>query len=170
MHMEEKNFSELLEESLRVPDRGKIFKGKVVRVDDEEVFIDFGFKSEGIAPIDEFYGKNGGLKVNVGDEVEVILEKWRGEEGLPTLSKRRADLFKEYERLEQLFASGKLVTAKIIEKVKGGLIADVGDDPIKKGIPRGTERDTKKKGSFITKRGENHFMQGYKNRRPWSNC
>lgn len=126
--MEEKNFSELLEESLRVPDRGKIFKGKVVRVDDEEVFIDFGFKSEGIAPIDEFYGKNGGLKVNVGDEVEVILEKWRDEEGLPTLSKRRADLFKESERLEQLFASGKLVTAKIIEKVKGGLIADVGDD------------------------------------------
>src|SRR3989304_2317350 len=162
MHMAEKNFSELLEESLRVPDRGKIFKGKVVRVDDEEVFIDFGFKSEGIAPINEFYGKNGGLKVNVGDEVEVILEKWRDEEGLPTLSKRRADLLKESERLEQLFASGKLVTAKIIEKVKGG--------PIKKGIPRGTERDTKKKGSFITKRGENHFMQGYKNRRPWSNC
>jgi small subunit ribosomal protein S1 len=125
--MEQKNFSELLEESLRVPDRGKIFKGKVVRVDDEEVFIDFGFKSEGIAPIGEFYGKNGSLKVNVGDEVEVILERWSGEEGLPTLSKRRADLFKESERLEQLFNRGRLLTSKIIEKVKGGLIADVGE-------------------------------------------
>jgi small subunit ribosomal protein S1 len=125
--MEEKNFSELLEESLRVPDRGKIFKGKVVRVDDEDVFIDFGSKSEGIAPITEFYGKNGGLKVNVGDEVEVILEKWNGEDGLPKLSKRRADLFKESDRLEQLFNNGTVLTSKIIEKVKGGLIADVGE-------------------------------------------
>ncbi len=126
--MAQKNFSELLEESLNAPDRGKIFKGKVVRVDDEEVFIDFGFKSEGIAPIGEFYGKNGSLKVNVGDEVEVILERWRGEEGLPTLSKRSADLFKESERLEKLFNGGKLLNSKIVEKVKGGLIADVGED------------------------------------------
>jgi small subunit ribosomal protein S1 len=125
--MKEKNFSELLEESLRVPDRGKIFKGKVVRVDDEDVFIDFGSKSEGIAPITEFYGKNGGLKVNVGDEVEVILEKWNGEDGLPKLSKRRADLFKESDRLEQLFNNGTALTSRIIEKVKGGLIADVGE-------------------------------------------
>ncbi|MCI0455035.1 MAG: 30S ribosomal protein S1 [Candidatus Dadabacteria bacterium] len=126
--MEQKNFSQLLEESLNVPDRGNIFKGKVVRVDGEEVFIDFGFKSEGIAPIVEFYGKNGSLKVNVGDEVEVILERWRGEEGLPTLSKRRADLFKESERLERLFNGGKLLNSRIVEKVKGGLIADVGED------------------------------------------
>jgi small subunit ribosomal protein S1 len=125
---EEKNFSELLEESMRVPDRGQIFKGKVVRVDEEDVFIDFGFKSEGIAPIGEFYAKTGGSRVNVGDEVEVILEKWMGEEGVPTLSKRRADLLKESEKLERIHKGGRLVTAKIIEKVKGGLIADVGEE------------------------------------------
>lgn len=125
---EEKNFSELLEESIRVPDMGQIFKGKVVRVDEEDVFIDFGFKSEGIAPIGEFYAKNGEPKVNVGDEVEVTLDNWTGEEGVPTLSKRRADLIKESERLERIYESGKLVSAKPIEKVKGGLIADVGDE------------------------------------------
>lgn len=125
---EEKNFSELLEESMRVPDRGQVFKGKVVRVDEEDVFIDFGFKSEGIAPISEFYAKTGEPKVNVGDEVEVTLEKWTGKEGVPALSKRKADLIKESERLERIYESGKLVSAKPIEKVKGGLIADVGEE------------------------------------------
>ncbi len=125
---EEKNFSELLEESMRVPDRGQIFKGKVVRVDEEDVFIDFGFKSEGIAPISEFYAKSGELKVNVGDEVEVTLEKWTGKEGVPALSKRKADLIKESERLERIYKGGKLVNARLIEKVKGGLIADVGEE------------------------------------------
>jgi small subunit ribosomal protein S1 len=128
MMEEEKKFSELLEESMRVPDKGQILKGKVVRVDEEDVFIDFGFKSEGIAPIGEFYAKTGGPKVNVGDEVEVTLEKWTGEEGVPTLSKRRADLIKESERLERVYESGKLVSARPIEKVKGGLITDVGEE------------------------------------------
>ncbi|MGE5445787.1 MAG: 30S ribosomal protein S1 [Ignavibacteriales bacterium] len=128
MMEEEKNFSELLEESMRVPDRGQVFKGKVVRVDEEDVFIDFGFKSEGIAPISEFYAKTGEPKVNVGDEVEVTLEKWTGKEGVPALSKRKADLIKESERLERIYESGKLVSAKPIEKVKGGLIADVGEE------------------------------------------
>lgn len=125
---EEKNFSELLEESMRVPDRGQLFKGKVVRVDEEDVFIDFGFKSEGIAPISEFYTKTGELKVNIGDEVEVTLEKWTGKEGVPALSKRKADLIKESERLERIYKGGKLVNARPLEKVKGGLIADVGEE------------------------------------------
>jgi small subunit ribosomal protein S1 len=128
MMEEEKNFSELLEESMRVPDRGQLFKGKVVRVDEEDVFIDFGFKSEGIAPISEFYTKTGELKVNIGDEVEVTLEKWTGKEGVPALSKRKADLIKESERLERIYKGGKLVNARPLEKVKGGLIADVGEE------------------------------------------
>jgi len=124
---EEKNFAELLEESLNVPDKGKVFKGRVVRVDEEDVFIDFGYKSEGIAPIEEFYGKDGEPQVNIGDEVEVILEKWVDKEGIPKLSKKRADLIKESERLQRIREGGRLVNAKIIEKVKGGLIADIGE-------------------------------------------
>jgi small subunit ribosomal protein S1 len=125
---EEKNFSELLEQSINLPDRGQVFKGKVVRVDEEDVFIDFGFKSEGIAPIGEFYAKTGTAKVNVGDEVEVALEKWTGEDGVPILSKKRADLLKESKRLEQTYSDGKLISVRIIDKVKGGLIADVGEE------------------------------------------
>ncbi len=128
MAEEEKNFSELLEETLHVPGKGQIFKGKVVRIEGEDVFIDFGFKSEGIVPITEFYTRSGEPKVNLGDEVEVTLEKLTGNEGVPILSKRRADLIKESERLERIYESGKPVIAKPIEKVKGGLIADVGEE------------------------------------------
>ena len=127
MEEDEKEFAQLLEENLNVPDKGEIFKGRVVRVDKEYVFIDFGYKSEGIVPVDEFYGKNGEAGVTTDDEVDVILEKWVDIEGLPKLSKKSADLIRETERLQQIHEGGNLVTARIIEKVKGGLIADIGE-------------------------------------------
>ncbi|MGH7792188.1 MAG: S1 RNA-binding domain-containing protein, partial [Thermodesulfobacteriota bacterium] len=127
MEEDEKEFAQLLEENLNVPDKGEIFKGRVVRVDKEYVFIDFGYKAEGIVPVDEFYGKNGEAGVTTGDEVDVILEKWVDIEGLPKLSKKSADLIRETERLQQIHEGGNLVTARIIEKVKGGLIADIGE-------------------------------------------
>lgn len=127
MEEDGKNFAELLEENLNVPDKGEVFKGRVVRIDKEYVFIDFGFKSEGIVPVEEFYGKSGELEASTGDEVDVILEKWVDKEGLPKLSKKRADLTKESDRLQLVHESGNLVTARIIEKVKGGLIADIGE-------------------------------------------
>jgi small subunit ribosomal protein S1 len=124
---QETHFSEFLEERINVPDRGQIFKGKVVRVDKDDVFIDFGFKSEGVAPINEFYGKNGEPEVSIGDEVDVILEKWVDDSGLPKLSKKRADIMKEHERIEQIYQNEKLIRGNIKEKVNGGLIVDIGE-------------------------------------------
>ncbi len=121
---EEKNFAELVDESMNVPDQGRIFTGIVVRVDKEDVFIDFGSKSEGVAPTDEFYGKSGELEVEVGDEVEVLLEKY--DHGLPRLSKRKAGLLKENKAIQEKFDSGELIEVKVLQKVKGGFIADIG--------------------------------------------
>ncbi len=122
---EEKNFAELVDESMSAPDQGKLFTGIVVRVDKEDVFIDFGSKSEGVAPIEEFYGKSGDLEVEVGDEVEVMLERY--DHGLPRLSKRKAGLLKENKLIQDRFDSGELIQAKILQKVKGGFITDIGD-------------------------------------------
>ena len=124
---QETHFSEFLEESINVPDRGQIFKGKVVRIDKDDVFIDFGFKSEGVAPINEFCGKNGEPEVAIGDEVDVILEKWVDDSGLPKLSKKRADIMREHERIEQIYQDEKLIRGNIKEKVNGGLIVDIGE-------------------------------------------
>jgi len=127
--MEEKtSFSDLLEESINVPHEGKILKGKVVRVDEDDVFIDFGYKSEGIASLNEFYGKNGEPEVRIGDEVEVMLENWADNGELPKLSKKRADLLKEHERIEKIYKNSELISATVKEIVKGGLITDIGQN------------------------------------------
>ena len=121
---QEKNFAELVDESMNAPEQGKLFTGIVVRVDKDDVFIDFGSKSEGVAPTDEFYGKSGELEVEVGDEVEVILERY--DHGLPRLSKRKAGLQKENKVIQEKFDSGELIEAKVLQKVKGGFITDIG--------------------------------------------
>jgi small subunit ribosomal protein S1 len=122
---EDKNFAELVDESMNVPDKGKIFKTTVVRIDKDDVFLDFGSKSEGMAAIQEFYNKDGELAVQVGDEVEVVVESWINE-GFPRLSKTRAESIKENELLKDAYEKGELVKAVVKRKVKGGLIADVG--------------------------------------------
>lgn len=121
----EKNFAELVDESMNLPDKGKIFRGRVVRIDQDEVFLDFGSKSEGVAVIEEFYNKDGELAVEIGDEVEVVIESWINE-GFPKLSKTKAELLKENEILKDAYEKGRPVVAKVQRKVKGGLIADVG--------------------------------------------
>lgn len=122
---EEKDFAELVDESMNAPEQGKLFTGIVVRVDKDDVFIDFGSKSEGVAPTKEFFGKSGELEVEVGDEVEVMLENY--DHGLPRLSKRKAGLLKENKIIQDKFDSGELIPALIKQKVKGGFIVDIGD-------------------------------------------
>lgn len=123
--VDEKNFAELVDESMNVPDKGKIFNATVVRVDKDDVFLDFGSKSEGVAAVEEFYNKEGELEIEVGEEVEVVIESWINE-GFPRLSKTKAGFIKENEILKNAYEKGELVTAVVKQKVKGGLIADVG--------------------------------------------
>jgi small subunit ribosomal protein S1 len=123
---EEKDFAELVDESMNVPDKGKVFKGLVVRIDQDDVFIDFGSKSEGVVPIQEFYNKSGEPDVNIGEEVEVMFDNWANE-GLPKLSRIKAEQIRENKRIQECFDKGELVKARVTQKVKGGVIADVGD-------------------------------------------
>ncbi len=124
--VDEKDFAEMVDESMAVPDKGVAIKGIVVRIDQDDVFIDFGSKSEGAVSIKEFYNKKGELDIKIGDEVEVVFDNWVSE-GLPRLSKIKADLVKENRAIQESFEQGKLVQAVIQQKVKGGLIADIGE-------------------------------------------
>lgn len=123
---EEKDFAELVDESMNVPDKGNTFKGLVVRIDQDDVFIDFGSKSEGVVPIQEFYNKSGVPDVNIGEEVEVMFDNWANE-GLPRLSRIKAEQIKESKRIQECFDKGELIKARITQKVKGGVIADIGE-------------------------------------------
>jgi len=133
----EKGFSELFEESMsREVNDGDTFTGTVVKIDGTEVYVDFGFKSEGVVPLEEFADKDGRTAVEVGDEVEVVVDRWESDGGMPRLSKRKADQLREHKRFARSLETGELIEAVVVEKVKGGLIVDVGENsPVRAFLP-----------------------------------
>ena len=102
---DEKSFEELLNENLGTADedqKGRLVTGTVVRIDTDVVFVDLGLKSEGIIPIEEFRDKKGELDTEIGQEIEVLVEKTGSV--LPQVSKSKADLYKERDYINKAFS------------------------------------------------------------------
>ena len=106
----------------------KIVIGTVVEVRGEEVVIDIGYKSEGLVRIDEWRdeGENGSGIPKVGDTVEVILESVEDENGTISLSYRKAKRQKEWNEVLEKHKEGDVVTGKVLKKIKGGLLVNIG--------------------------------------------
>ncbi len=105
----------------------QIVQGTVVRVDSEGVLVDVGAKSEGFIPPKELSVQGeGGPILSVGDRIDVYVMKVEGDEGNILLSKKRADLALAWERMQQAFRAGTILHAMVVDKVKGGLVVDLG--------------------------------------------
>ena len=118
-----------LAENLKSIRRGEIVTGTVVQINENEVLVDVGGKSEGIIPLNELSLVNTGDPlegINVGDKIEVQVLRVENEDGNPVLSKKRADRRVAWESLEEAFENGTELKGKVIEVVKGGLLVDVG--------------------------------------------
>lgn len=116
-------------DSMQKLHRGAVVTGTVVKLTPDEVFVDLGWKSEGIISRSELSVApvtDPSEVVSVGDEIQVVVLRVENEEGNPVLSKRRADEEAAVERLEQLAESKQELQAKVTEVVKGGLLVDVG--------------------------------------------
>jgi small subunit ribosomal protein S1 len=103
---------------------GSVVRGTVVNVNDRGVVIDFGFKSEGLVPLEEFM-EQGEVTVKRGDEVEVLIKSMESQEGQPILSRADAVRMRAWDDLEKAYREGTSVRGKVIERVKGGLRVDV---------------------------------------------
>src|SRR5256714_407824 len=103
---------------------GSVVRGTVVGVNDRADVIDFGFKSEGAVPIEEFM-EGGEVTVKRGDEVEVLIKSMESQEGVPLLSRADAVRMRAWDDLEKAYRDGTPVRGKIVERVKGGLRVDV---------------------------------------------
>lgn len=102
-----------------------IIKGKVVNITDKDIIVNIGYKSEGMIPMAEFDGLEKGI--NIGDEIEVLLEAFEGDsDGIVQLSKRKADRIRGWENLVQTHNEGDVVKGLVIKKIKGGLLVDIG--------------------------------------------
>lgn len=103
---------------------GDLVRGTVIDINDRGVVIDFGYKSEGIVPQEEFMD-NGTLTVKTGDEVEVLVKSLENNEGLPALSRADAVRLKAWEELETAHKEGTIVKGRVVERIKGGLRVEI---------------------------------------------
>ena len=109
--------------SIKNFDLGTILRGKVLGVIGNNVILDTGYKSEGIVPLSEFDTSE---EVEVGSDVEVMLESFEDDTGLIQISKRKADRIRGWEKIVNKYQEGDVVTGKVVRKIKGGLLVDVG--------------------------------------------
>jgi small subunit ribosomal protein S1 len=122
----DEDFGKLFEESLRNVKPGEVVKGLVVQVANGLVTVDIGYKSEGQIPVSEFRDREGIVRAQVGDEVEVFFESSEGETGAVSLSRAKAEQFKVWREIEQAYNEGVPIEGLIVGKVKGGLKVDIG--------------------------------------------
>ena len=118
----EQDFESLFESSMQELHVGDVVRGTIVQVNDDNVVVDVGYKSEGVIPLVEFKDETGKIDVNVGDEIDVLFERRENESGLIGLSKEKADRQKIWGSLEE----GAVVEGKIVGRIKGGLTVDIG--------------------------------------------
>jgi small subunit ribosomal protein S1 len=111
------------EDSVREFEPETILKGKVLNVVNQEVIIDIGYKSEGVIPLHEF-GEH--ADVDIGDEIEVLLDEIDEQTGMIRLSKRKADRIRAWNEILKTHKEGDVVRGIVQRKIKGGLLVDVG--------------------------------------------
>src|SRR6476469_9306686 len=114
---------DLLAKSYRDFKEGSIVKGRVLEIRPREVLVDIGYKSEGVIPSSEFEDIE---SMEVGDEVEVLLERLENDEGMVVLSKEKAAYRQNWNKIAQVFAGDGLIKGKVKSVVKGGLMVNIG--------------------------------------------
>jgi len=110
-------------------EEGDVVKGKVVRIDKDEVLVDIGYKAEGVIPSNELSIRKSvdpHEEVEQGEEIDALVLTKEDAEGRLILSKKRARFEKAWRKIEVAADSGEPVEGSVIEVVKGGLILDLG--------------------------------------------
>ena len=100
----------------------EIISGRVIGINDKEVLIDIGFKSEGIINRDEFALED---LPDVGGKIDVYLERMEDESGKTVLSKEKADFLRRWIELRDIHDTGEIIKGKIIKRIKGGMVVDL---------------------------------------------
>ncbi|MDR4495225.1 MAG: 30S ribosomal protein S1 [Nitrospirales bacterium] len=115
----------LYDETFKNIEEGTITEGRVIDIQRDRVVVDIGYKSEGMIPADQFSSEElEHLKVN--DPIQVYIEQCEDSEGNLLLSKEKADKMKVWEDLEVAHHEEKQVQGKVISRIKGGMIVDIG--------------------------------------------
>lgn len=112
----------LMESSFKELREHSIVKGIILDIKPQVVLVDIGYKSEGAIPVSEFEDED----IQIGDEVEVLLQRLENDEGMVVLSKEKAAHKQNWDKIVKVFHDGGLVKGKVKGVVKGGLTVNVG--------------------------------------------
>ncbi|MEE8350042.1 MAG: 30S ribosomal protein S1 [Acidobacteriota bacterium] len=114
------------DESFKDLAEGAVVTGTILKFSGSNVIVDVGFKSEGLIPQGEFRDEQGKLNVEVGDRVDVLLERTEDKNGYVVVSREKAERMKVWEALEEAYDQQTIISGRVIERIKGGLAVDVG--------------------------------------------
>jgi small subunit ribosomal protein S1 len=120
------NLMDMYEESFKRFAEGEVVTGRIISVDKDYVLVDIGYKSEGQIRINEFKDEKGEIHVNMGDDVEVMVEFWDEDEERVVLSKEKAVKVKVWEEIKKTYDEDGTVEGVILTRVKGGFSVDIG--------------------------------------------
>ncbi len=123
--MDRETLAALYDETFKNIEEGTITEGRVIDIQRDRIVVDIGYKSEGMIPVDQFSQEElDTLKVN--DPVQVYIEQCEDTDGNLMLSKEKADKMKVWEDLEVAHNEETQVEGKVISRIKGGMIVDIG--------------------------------------------
>ena len=100
----------------------EIITGRVIGINEKEILIDIGFKSEGIIKRDEFAED---ALPDIGEKLDVYLEKMEDESGKTVLSKEKADFLRRWTKLREVHETGEIISGRIVRRIKGGMVVDL---------------------------------------------
>lgn len=104
---------------------GEVVRGTVVDVSSDRVLVDIGYKSEGMIDSHEFPAPE---ELKVGDQFDIYIEAPEDDQGMPVLSKLKADRIKNWAHIQEIYEADGTIEGKIVRRVKGGLKVDIGID------------------------------------------
>ena len=100
----------------------EIITGRVIGINEKEILIDIGFKSEGIIKRDEFAED---ALPDIGEKLDVYLERMEDESGKTVLSKEKADFLRRWTKLREVHETGEIISGRIVRRIKGGMVVDL---------------------------------------------
>jgi len=127
--MDWEEYEHLLEDysHLAPPADDEVLQGNVLAITEQDVIVDFGYKSEGLVPIQEFQHADGSIPVQPGDIVDVMVDRGAPHvEGYIRLSHQRAQRLRCWDTLEKAYQENLLISGRVLGRIKGGLEVDVG--------------------------------------------
>src|SRR4029078_6340462 len=117
----EEDYEHLLEDysHFAPPAEGEILQGTVLKVTAKEVIVDFGYKSEGLVPIEQFQGPGGEVRVQPGDVIDVMIDHSERLEGYVLLSHEKAHRIRIWDTLEKASQDQLTITGRVMGRVRG---------------------------------------------------